>query len=600
MEFHKKIDVRQKPKIITKKKIVPKVRIFASHSQSNIPTMKQFQSRNENLAKKKSNKDTSLIESVKRKINEKIDATRLIKNVPTSSLVINLRPKYQMQRPIKKYSAQVRNPNPMKQIEYQVQIQSLDSSQKSIQNSMQINAGSNNANTSKNNSKGKISNSSLGVSPLYINRSLKNLNNENNNNELEIEINPENEEKSQKIRYHRTRKFSPIFTYNTAEKEEIIYNVPMTDEDSISKNNFNPNNQYFDAYEINEGMDPVQIRVLNRKFKYNNKNDVLSGNPFLYSDEKNPKNLKYEEDNKNFNNNTQKFVRKYTDIYDPKKNSKGVLLQDNKVTVPLTDGSYYGGRIRVCSKNSKLSDILMTKKNSPEQMKFGYDDYFSGSEDKTTCHNEPKVRNLKTFNRRSFEKYTECKKIMKMYKSPEERFKNFSLAMISSKGKNTENRPISRKMRFEKGGVVDFSQDDRKKKKYKYFIKKMKRPIGKQLIHNNPKYREKAAELIQDWWFSIKEYRKKRIKAATLIQSYFKGRFVRKYLYDVIYMNYLYFGFCKKIEKFIRRKYGPYFFDCLFAKFIKQKLALKKLILNYELKILKIYIFLKMEFENKK
>ena len=70
--------------------------------------------------------------------------------------------------------------------------------------------------------------------------------------------------------------------------------------------------------------------------------------------------------------------------------------------------------------------------------------------------------------------------------------------MISSKGKNTENRPISRKMRFEKGGVVDLTPNDGKKKKFKYLIKKMSRSPGRQLIHNNPKYREKAAELIQE------------------------------------------------------------------------------------------------------
>ena len=120
-------------------------------------------------------------------------------------------------------------------------------------------------------------------------------------------------------------------------------------------------------------------------------------------------------------------------------------------------------------------------------------------------------------------------------------------------------------------GVVDLIQNDGKKHNYKYLIKKMTRPIGKQIIHNNPKYREQAAKLIKEWWFAVKEYKEKRNESATLIQSYFRGRFVRKYLYYVIYMNYIYFGFCKKIEKFIKKKYGPYFFKAIFAKFIKQK-----------------------------
>ena len=86
-------------------------------------------------------------------------------------------------------------------------------------------------------------------------------------------------------------------------------------------------------------------------------------------------------------------------------------------------------------------------------------------------------------------------------------------------------------------------------------------------------------------WKAIKQYNKKRNESAILIQSYFRGRFVRKYLYDVIYMNYIYFGFCKKIEKFIIKKYGPYFFEILINKFIKQKNAQKNLALLYILRI---------------
>ena len=611
MEFHKNVKTKTKPEILTKKKIIQKACIFPSHSQRSIQTINQSQSQiqNKNLTERilkrndlepiNQNKNESLIENVKRKINEKIDTNGLINNVPSSSLVINLHPKYQKKQIIKKNFSQIRNPNPTKQIDYQYQIQSLNSSQKSNPNSIK--------NTSKNNSKEKNSNSSIIIPSLYMHRSSHNINKNSNlnNNEVEIEINHEDdEERTPKIRFHRTKKFSPIFTYNTGENEEIIYNVPFNDEDSIQRNNTNVNmndNQYYDAYEINEGKDPVQIRILNKKYNKNNKinnninnnisNNIAGDNLFLYSsDEGMDNSIKFEEDIKN-NNIKKKYVRQYTDIYDPKKNQKGILLPKTKLTVPLIESSFNEEKIRYYSGNSKLSNLIMSQKRySPDPLNLGYDEFFSGSEDKTTCHNEPKIRNLKTFNRRTFEIFAENKKIIKMHKSPEERFKNFSLAMISSKGKNTENRPISRKMRFEKGGVVDFSQEKVKKKKYKYLIKKIRRPIGKQIIHNNPKYREKAAELIQDWWSSIKDFRQKRIKAVILIQSYFRGRFVRKYLYDVIYMNYLYFGFCKKIQKFIKRKYGPYFFNCLFSKFIKQKNALKKIIFKKEKQIIKLYV----------
>jgi hypothetical protein len=64
-----------------------------------------------------------------------------------------------------------------------------------------------------------------------------------NNNEYEIEINNE-DERTPKVRYHRPRRNSPIINYNSPDHEEIIYNVPLTDEDSIGKNNFNINNKY--------------------------------------------------------------------------------------------------------------------------------------------------------------------------------------------------------------------------------------------------------------------------------------------------------------------------------------------------------------------
>ena len=87
-------------------------------------------------------------------------------------------------------------------------------------------------------------------------------------------------------------------------------------------------------------------------------------------------------------------------------------------------------------------------------------------------------------------------------RSPENKFLYVSLAMISSKGKNSEDRTIYRNMRFEKGGVVDLAQEDRKKNKNKYKIKKAKhKVIGNldNIKNTNPKYREQAAKLIQAW-----------------------------------------------------------------------------------------------------
>ena len=84
MEFHKNVKTKTKPEILTKKKIIQKACIFPSHSQRSIQTINQSQSQiqNKNLTERilkrnelepiNQNKNESLIENVKRKINEKL------------------------------------------------------------------------------------------------------------------------------------------------------------------------------------------------------------------------------------------------------------------------------------------------------------------------------------------------------------------------------------------------------------------------------------------------------------------------------------------------------------------------------------------------
>ena len=85
--------------------------------------------------------------------------------------------------------------------------------------------------------------------------------------------------------------------------------------------------------------------------------------------------------------------------------------------------------------------------------------------------------------------------------------------MLSSKGPKCEDRVILRKYRFERGGVVDLAQEERKKTKFK--IKNTQRKKGfKRNYFMNPKYREKAARIIQNWWKELKNifnYRMKQI-----------------------------------------------------------------------------------------
>ena len=137
--------------------------------------------------------------------------------------------------------------------------------------------------------------------------------------------------------------------------------------------------------------------------------------------------------------------------------------------------------------------------------------------------------------------------------------------MISSKGPSCEDRPILRRMRLDKGGVVDLAQEERKKTKFK--IKNTQRKKGfKRNYFMNPKYREKAARIIQNWWKELKNIFNYRMKQIIKIQSAFRGKFVRKYMYDLFYLNFLYISFCKKIENVLRNHVKPYVFRKLMGK----------------------------------
>ena len=566
MEFHKKIKQKKEKEIINIKGIRQKKRYIQNNISSNVPNIKQSDSKKIYVWKKDMNKndnndyqdknelffnqiDSSLKDDINSKTDNKIKEYDFYRRLPNNSLE-----KKKREISIKNEYSKNYIVNPLNKLEY------MNNSSRTI--------GTNSL--MKNKYQDKYYNSLMIIDSS----------NNNNVNYNEIEANSDKErENSLKIRYHRAKRYSPFYknTFGNNIYNDIYENEQ--DEDNNNENNIRTFRYNRENIDINDLSDLNQIKTVNNM---NDKNLIYS------SDEGCQESLKYED------NKIQKksLVRKLTDLYDPNKNKKGILLPKSKMTFSLSSSPLSFDKRRNFSKNSKLSDLIMyQKKSSIDNIKVqSIEDFYSGSEDKTTWQNDTKKREKKTFNRRSFEKYQQNKTLIRLNKSPQERFRNISLAMISSKGKNTENRPILTNMRFERGGVVDLAQSDAKKNKYKYLIKKIKRPQIDQLIHNNPKYREKAAQLIKEWWFTIKEYRKKRNESAILIQSYFRGKFVRKYLYDVIYMNYIYFGFCKKIEKFIKKKYGPYFLKALFDKYIKQKIILKKIIEEQNKKIIKLYL----------
>ena len=279
---------------------------------------------------------------------------------------------------------------------------------------------------------------------------------------------------------------------------------------------------------------------------------------------------------KSLNNNmnmgeVKRIMRRFTKIYDPNKNNNGALLGSTQVTLPGGQDEVFNSRYRVLAKMNRLSNILLSNRNRSPMVSYN----------RASLLNRSKSRSL---SRESLDKSIREKSV----KKPRNKFLYVSLAMLSSKGPSAEDRIILRKMRMERGGVVDLAQEQRKKAKYK--IRQVFRNVRpNSLYHMNPKYREKAAKIIQDWWRELKIVTSDRLKKIILIQSVYRGKWIRKNMYDLLYLNYLYICFCKKIEKVLLSNLRPYVFGKLFYKEKHKKELLTDIITRKDENLLRPY-----------
>ena len=280
----------------------------------------------------------------------------------------------------------------------------------------------------------------------------------------------------------------------------------------------------------------------------------------------------------NINNNmsygdVKKIMRRFTKIYDPNRNNNGVLVESSQITVPGASDDVFTNRFRVLSKMNRLSNILLSKKKrSPNKY-----------EENSNLNIRSKTRSRSRSRSKSPLSIASHERGGSPYlkKMPHNKFLYVSLAMLSSKGPKAEDRIILRKMRLEKGGVVDLAQEERKKTKYKIKkISKNKAPYS--YFHANPKYRETAARIIQDWWAQLKVLYNQKIKKIILIQSAFRGKWVRKNMYDLLYLNYLYICFCRKIEKALSSHVRPLVFYKLFEHKNEITMMLRNLLIQKE------------------
>ena len=250
-------------------------------------------------------------------------------------------------------------------------------------------------------------------------------------------------------------KMSPEQNYEESNDSGEKHSKEKTAQFNNLKNYLGRNNLY--QNDIND----ININNLNQ-------NQTLQ-NPQIINPSQDDINDKY--NNRSYNNmsyrDIKRIANRFTKVYDPNKNNNGLLVEEMQITVPGAQDDIFNNRYRVLSKMNRLSNILLAKqrkKNSPNKSyinrpfenrsynKYNRDRSFNGKIkkpfDPRTFFRSPGYINNNI--RRAFSR------------SPEHKFLYVSLAMISSKGPSCEDRPILRRMRLDKGGVVDLAQEERK------------------------------------------------------------------------------------------------------------------------------------------
>ena len=142
------------------------------------------------------------------------------------------------------------------------------------------------------------------------------------------------------------------------------------------------------------------------------------------------------------------------------------------------------------------------------------------------------------------------------------KFKKVTLAMVSSKGRNCEDRKIMRRNRYDIGGVVDFSTEKTKKKSPYKIIKCKRFRINYDI---SPKKKKLASKVIQNWWRNLNT-KKNEINKILIIQKWIRGYILRKRIIKLIEYTLYFQGFCDIIKGIMNYKIKEFVFKKLFKK----------------------------------
>ena len=320
------------------------------------------------------------------------------------------------------------------------------------------------------------------------------------------------------------------------------------------------------ASEKNENMNQIKDlktqldRRNNEEFNVRNDDGMVEGRQIPKEMENYEDMVRTREQENITGEDVKKLMTQYVRAYDPKRDQDGNLISNKQTVLQFKKDEMFNDRYKVLQKMNKLSNILLAKNKNVQ--------------------NETDTFNRNTFTEKAFDRQTLTTTVIGGTKRTVKRKPKFlyvSLAMMASKGLNTEDRLIFRKNRLGgKGGVVDLAQE-KLAKKTKFKIKKAKAGgRGHNMI--NPKYREKAAKIVQGWWRERKQKYKKILDQIIKIQSVYRGRFTRKYVYDIIFMSYLHQKFLDIINRTLVNHVRPQVWDEFFSRKKLLKDALGKLL----------------------
>ena len=243
----------------------------------------------------------------------------------------------------------------------------------------------------------------------------------------------------------------------------------------------------------------------------------------------------------------KKLVTQYVKAYDSKNGEDGYLINNKQIVIQSKKDESFKNRMKIISKINRLSNILSGKKKGE----------INGTD---TLNRKTYIK--KTFKRKIFP--TNYEGETKLTLRSKTKFVNVVLAMMATKGLYSKDKLQFRKNRLCKGGVVDFAWENLEKKT-KFHIKKVKaKRRGPNHINYND--REMAAKIVQEWWRERKLKHKKILDRIIKIQSVFRGKHSRKYVYEIILLSYLPQKFVEIMNKTLVNHIRPKVFDELFPR----------------------------------